>query len=234
MHLSGGDHMKKRSLFLLCIMLLVSCGSQTIIDWVDFVKINGKQYDAVYTAVISDSANIGKKVGEVKFRVADNVSNPSYRIKEGDAAFWEKGTEIYNVKDREGLIAIPDETEINGYRIYKTEENNLNYHYKDIALETINKVEIYEGDYEPQLTRTIVSEQEVTEIIAILNEGDTNSSFNPSTAYGDPSRFQVILYSEEPIAYKFSIYYDGNVWFWHPWDTSIISDEIESYIRKAE
>lgn len=226
--------MKKMGLFLLCIMLLVSCNSQTTIDWVDFVKIDGKQYDAVYTAAISDSANIGEKVGEVKFRVADNVSNPSYRIKEGDAAFWEKGTEIYSVKDREGLIAIPDESEINGYRIYNTDENNFNYHYKDIDLEIIDKVEIYEGDYEPQLTRTIVNEQEVAEIIAILNEGETNASFNPNTTYGDPTRFQLVLYSEEPLAYKFSLYYDGNVWFWHPWDTSIISDEIESYIRIIE
>ncbi|GGA48081.1 hypothetical protein [Psychrobacillus lasiicapitis] len=226
--------MKKIGLFLLCIMLLVACGSQTIIEWVDFVKINGKQYDAVYTAVISDSVNIGEKVGEVKFRVADNVSNPSYRIKEGDAAYWEKGTEIYSVKDRERLIAIPDASEINGYRIYKTDENNLNYHYKDIALETINKVEIYEGDYEQQLAHTIVNEQEVAEIIAILNDGETNPSFNPNTAYGDPTRFQVVLYSEEPIAYNFSIYFDGNVWFWHPWDTSIISDEIEGYIKNNE
>ena len=233
MHLSGGDHMKKIGFFLLCSILLVSCGSQTIIEWVDFVKINGKQYDAVYTAVISDSVNIGEKVGEVKFRVADNVSNPSYRIKEGDAAFWEKGTEIYSVKDREGLIAIPDESEINGYHIYKTDENNLNFHFKDLALETINKVEIYEGDYEQQLTHTIVNEQEVAEIIALLHDGETNPAFDPNTTYGDPTRFQVVLYSEEPIAYKFSIYYDGNVWFWYPWDTSIISDEIESHIRKA-
>lgn len=226
--------MKKMGLFLLCIMLLVACGSQTIIEWVDFVKINGKQYDAVYTAVISDSVSIGEKMGEVKFRVAGNVSNPGYRIKEGDAAFWEKGTEIYSVKDREGLIAIPDESEINGYRIYKTDENNLNYHYKDINLEAINKVEIYGGDYEPQLNHTIVNEQEIAEIIAILNEGKTNASFNPNTTNGDPTRFQIVLYSEEPLANKFSLYNDGNVWFWYPWDTSIISNEIESYIRKKE
>ncbi|MDI2586702.1 hypothetical protein OR571_06040 [Psychrobacillus sp. NEAU-3TGS] len=226
--------MKKMGLFLLCIMLLVSCGSQTIIEWVDFIKINGKQYDAVYTAVISDSVNIGEKMGEVKFRVAGNVSNPGYRIKEGDAAFWEKGTEIYSVKDREGLIAIPDESEINGYRIYKTDENNLSYHYKDINLEAINKVEIYGGDYETQLNHTIVNEQEIAEIVAILNEGKTNASFNPNTTNGDPTRFQIVLYSEEPLANKFSLYNDGNVWFWYPWDTSIISNEIESYIRKKE
>src|SRR4051794_25566559 len=108
MHLIGGNDMKKSGLILLCMFFLVSCNSQTIIDWVDFVKINGKQYEAVYTAVISDSANIGERVGEVKFKVADNVTNPSYRIKDGDAAFWEKGTEIYSVVDRKDLIAIQE------------------------------------------------------------------------------------------------------------------------------
>lgn len=225
--------MKKISLFLLCIMFLVSCNSQTIIDWVDFVNVDGKQYEAVYTAVISDPANIGEKVGEVKFKVADNVSNPRYRVKDGDAAFWEKGTEIYRVQDRKDLIAIPDESEINGYRIYysNSDENNFNYHYKDINLEAINKVEIYEDHYKPQLINALVNEQEIAEIIAILNEGKTVASFSPSTTHGDPIRYQLVLYSEEPIANNYSLFYDGSVWYWHPWDTSIISDEIDSYIK---
>jgi hypothetical protein len=70
-----------------------------MIDWVDFIKINGTQYQVINSAIITDSSYIGKKVGEVAFKVADNVSNPKYQFKNGDAAFWEPGTEIFGIRD---------------------------------------------------------------------------------------------------------------------------------------
>lgn len=237
--LSGGDWMKKISLLVICFIFLVSCNtvtqtftnSNTIIDWVDFVNINGNQYQSIYTAVIADSEYIGEKVGEVNFKVSDNVTNPSYRTKDGDAAFWKKGTEIFSVKDQKGLIAIPDESEINGYRIYSSDDNNFSYSYKDIDLEAVNKIEIYEGDRKLQLNNTLVNEQEIAGMIAVLNDGETNASFNPNTSYGDPTRYQIVLYSDEPIAYNYSLFFDGSVWYWYPWDTSILADEIKSYIK---
>ena len=99
--------MKKICILLICSLIMVSCNSisqpfsHTIIDWVDFVKINGKEYEALYSVIIADPKNIGEKIGEVKFKVSDNVSNPSYRTKDGDAAFWNKGTEIFSVIDIE-------------------------------------------------------------------------------------------------------------------------------------
>jgi hypothetical protein len=234
--------MKKISLLIICFIFLVSCNtitqpftnSQTTIDWVDFVNIDGSQYEATYSLVISDPKYIGAKVGEVQFNVSRNVSNPHYRTKDGDAAFWEVGTEIFRVKDMKDFVAIPDENEVNGYRIYhsNSSETNFKNQFKDLDLESINKVEFYEGYSKPELNNIILNEQEITDIIAILNDGEIAPSFSPNTAQGDPTIYHLVLYSKEPIAYTFPLFYDGNVWYWYPWDTSILSDEIEGYLKK--
>lgn len=229
--------MKKICILFICVLFLVSCNSisqpfsHTIIDWVDFVKINGKEYDALYSVIIADPRNIGEKIGEVKFKVSDNVSNPSYRTKDGDAAFWNKGTEIFSVLDREDLIAIKDESIVNGYRIYysRSEDSNFNFHYKDINLETINKIELYDGN--TILINTLEDEKDINDLLSILNEGTVSSSFSPNTTHGDPATYQIVLYGEQKIGYYYSIFFDGNVWFWHPWDTSIVSNEIELYFK---
>lgn len=231
--------MKKLSVLFIVSLLLVGCnaipGSQTVIDWVDFVNVNGKEYDAVYTAVIADPTYIEEKIGEVKFKVADNVTNPGYRVKDGDAAFWKKGTKIFRVKDREDLIAIKDENEINGYRIYhaRAEDDTFNFHFQDINLDTITKVELYEGYTEPTLLNTIDNQEEITDVLRLLNESEVSTSFSPNTSLGDPRNYQIVLYTDEVVAYHFTLYYDGQVWFWHPWETSIISNDIESYIKKG-
>lgn len=229
--------MKKTCILFICVLFLVSCNSisqpfsHTIIDWVDFVKINGKEYDALYSVIIADPKNIGEKVGEVKFKVSDNVSNPSYRTKDGDAAFWNKGTEIFSVIDREDLIAIQDKSSVNGYRIYysRSEDSNFNFHYKDINLETIKKIELYDGN--TILINTLEDEKDINDLLSILNEGTVSSSFSPNTTHGDPATYQIVLYGEEKIGYYYSLFFDGNVWFWHPWDTSIVSNEIELYFK---
>ncbi|MDF2065178.1 hypothetical protein [Bacillus sp. Cr_A10] len=230
--------MKKICILLICSLIMVSCNSisqpfsHTIIDWVDFVKINGKEYEALYSVIIADPKNIGEKIGEVKFKVSDNISNPSYRTKDGDAAFWNKGTEIFSVIDREDLIAIQDKNSINGYRIYysRSEDSNFNYHYKDINLESINKIELYEGN-NPILINSLEDETEINDLLSILNEGTVSASFSPNTTHGDPATYQIVLYGEEEIGYYYSLFFDGNVWFWHPWDTSIVSNEIELYFK---
>ncbi|MEI4770406.1 hypothetical protein WAX74_12240 [Psychrobacillus sp. FJAT-51614] len=229
--------MKKICILFICGLFLVSCNSitqpfsHTIIDFVDFVKINDKEYEALYSVIIADPKNIGEKIGEVKFKVSDNVSNPSYRTKDGDAAFWDKGTEIFSVTNREDLIAIKDESIVNGYRIYysRSDDNNFKYHYKDINLESIIKIELYDGN--TTLTNTLKNDTEINDLLSILNEGTVSSSFSPNTTQGYPVSYQIVLYSEEEIAYYYSLFFDGNVWFWHPWDTSIISNEIEFYLN---
>jgi hypothetical protein len=94
----------------LCSLLLVGCmsiptpnfGQRTvsIIDWVDFVKFNGVTYMASHLDVgrALEAADLGPEFAKVQFKLADNVNDPEYQSKDGDAAFLEAGTLVYTVQ----------------------------------------------------------------------------------------------------------------------------------------
>jgi hypothetical protein len=68
-----------------------------LIDWVDFIKFNNITYlrsGEVQTSFIDEDLYY---FDEVKFKVAGNVNDPNYRSKNGDAAFLEKGMDIYSL-----------------------------------------------------------------------------------------------------------------------------------------
>src|SRR5690625_297994 len=101
------------------MLFLVACNSNTmkedvnsnvIIDWIDFVKINDKQYNSLYNgAIISNEKYIGDAIGEVEFNVNDNVKETNYKIQNGDAAYLKEGTLLYEVKGKTDLLAVRSE-----------------------------------------------------------------------------------------------------------------------------
>lgn len=202
------------------------------IDWVDFIKLDGKEYDGIYTGVIADPEDIGETVGEVQFKVADEVTNPNYKIKDGDAAFWEKGTTIYAVKNDSSLRAVKDEHEINGYRVYQVreDEKGQSWHFKDMPQDKVKKIELYKRNEEGTYT-LLKHVTEIREFLSLLNRGEQQSDFIPDTSEGDPVIFQMVFYTDSPIAYNFSLHFDGKVFFWHPWDTTVLPGEIKTYLN---
>jgi hypothetical protein len=76
------------------------------ISWVDCVQINDIKYYSNFDRTPIDTSLIGEKIGEVNFNVYENVHNPSYRFRNGDATFLEVGTEIYSVKSNSNAIAV--------------------------------------------------------------------------------------------------------------------------------
>src|SRR2546425_13047226 len=75
--------------------------SKVQIEWVDFIQIGSTQYVAGPGAPTKlQESDLGPVVGQVKFKVAGNVCDPNYRPKDGDAAFLEAGTPIYQVNGR--------------------------------------------------------------------------------------------------------------------------------------
>jgi len=99
------------------------------IHWDNVVQINNTKYYAEYSAekeskyskVSVESSLIGKKIGEVKFNVSENVGNPYYHFRNGDATFLEVGTEIYSLRSGTNSISIKIGAE---YFLYKTIKNN--------------------------------------------------------------------------------------------------------------
>ena len=91
------------------VLLLTACqlpgsgqGCGTVqIDWVDFIQIGSTQYVAGQGAPASlQESDLGPVVTTVKFKVDGNVCNPNYSPKDGDAAFLEPGTAVYQVSGR--------------------------------------------------------------------------------------------------------------------------------------
>ncbi|MEH7254273.1 hypothetical protein V7111_19305 [Neobacillus niacini] len=231
--------MKKWSVLLLLTVLLTGCrsipfGSQTIIDWVDFIKWDGITYNGIYSGALADKEYIGEKIGEVKFKVADNVTNPNYKIRNGDAAFHEKGTELFAIKGYPEFIAVKAPSDINGYRIYYSrDDTEYKWHFKNMPIEKVNHIEIYLA-YIPEGARKIADlniPEDVKRFLEILNTSKENSNFQADTEHGDPTYYEMVFYTDEPIAHKFSLQFDGTTFFWYPWETSILSDKIGEFLK---
>jgi len=73
-----------------------SCNTQ--IDWVNFIQVDSTQYVAgPQTPTVLQESDLGSIYAHVKFKVSGNVCDPNYRLKDGDAAFLDAGTPIYQV-----------------------------------------------------------------------------------------------------------------------------------------
>ncbi len=68
------------------------------IQWVNFIKFNDIMYLRKVVPLDSLAEEDLKYYDKTKFKVADNVNELGYRIKNGDAAFLEEGTLIYSIK----------------------------------------------------------------------------------------------------------------------------------------
>src|SRR3989440_6447475 len=73
-----------------------TCNAQ--IDWVNFIQVGSTQYVAgPQSSTVLQESELGPVYAHVKFKVSGNVCDPNYRLKDGDAAFLDPGTPIYQV-----------------------------------------------------------------------------------------------------------------------------------------
>lgn len=233
-----GTHMNKIVLGLLLIIELLSgcehsnpIKGNAVIDWVDFVKLNGVTYTGLWENVIKDPSDVTDQVvGKVKFKVADVVTNPNYRTKEGDAAFLKEGTKLYRVKGFEAveIIAAKAENVIGGYRLYAGDDyfKTIRRHYKDVPKDEVERIELYrESEVTPYKA---LSGKEKDRFIQILESGQDTENYNPK---GDPIYYKMVFYTDEPLAYAYHLADDGEHVFFSPWATRIVSEDIRPLIQ---
>ena len=96
--------MMRSAVGLLALLFITGCqlpGSTTCntsIDWVNFIQVGSTQYVAgPGWSVALQESDLGPVMAKVKFKVSGNVCDPNYKLKDGDAAFLDSGTEIYQV-----------------------------------------------------------------------------------------------------------------------------------------
>jgi hypothetical protein len=98
--------MKRLTTFTkLLLFLIIAITSQTgcnrgiiiqNIDWVDFIKFNGISYLRTVQPLPYHEEDL-EYFGVIQFRVDGNVNTSGYQIKDGDAAFLDKGIRIYSI-----------------------------------------------------------------------------------------------------------------------------------------
>ncbi len=96
-------------------------GGDALIDWVDFVKLDGRVYSLTGSPeATADPELVRRPVGKVRCRLSDMVSDPDYRIQNGDAAFLPLGTRVYRFGKSDPRLRVLVKRE-NGYRVYEAE-----------------------------------------------------------------------------------------------------------------
>jgi hypothetical protein len=81
-----------------CQLLGSSSSCNTQIDWVNFIQVGSTQYVAgPQSPTALQNGDLGPVYTHTKFKVSGNVCDPNYRLKDGDAAFLDAGTPIYQV-----------------------------------------------------------------------------------------------------------------------------------------
>jgi hypothetical protein len=70
------------------------------IEWVNVVQFGGVQYVANMSRVgrAPTDADVGPVFATVQFKLADNVHDPNYWLKDGDAAYLDAGIPVYRVR----------------------------------------------------------------------------------------------------------------------------------------
>lgn len=113
--------MKKILISIMVLILSLTGCTQTKpaveIDWVDF--INHKNITYMATEFTASADKIESEIGKTLFKVSDNVHDPNYKTKDGDAAFLPVGTPIYKIKDYkiEFRVAVKKEGQFIVYQV---------------------------------------------------------------------------------------------------------------------
>lgn len=235
--------MKRRTLGLFIIIIFLSgCSSlpfnqnqtHTIIDWVDFVKLNGNMYTSDWGIVLKNQEDVAEEVAQVNFKVSGVVTNPSYQSKDGDAAFLDIGTKLYRVNGfgTDEIIAVADSTRVNGYNLYIEDQfrSSINTWYDKIPKDKVNSIGLYRDNaMDPFKTLT---GKDMTQFIKLLDEGGDVINYSPYTQNGDPKYYYMVFYTDDPIGYSFPLTDDSQNVFFHPNNTRIVDQEIRDWLDK--
>lgn len=89
---------------LLGLSGLTACGvggpvPRVQIDWINLVQFGGIQYVAgtMHIGRAPTEADVGPAFATVRFKLDGNVHDPSYHVKDGDAAYLDAGMPVYRV-----------------------------------------------------------------------------------------------------------------------------------------
>jgi hypothetical protein len=203
--------MRRFALIAGLALLLTSCASindlnqqpVTMIDWVNFIKFNGTTYLAAQNDAgrVLEQADLGPELAQVQFKVADNVTDPGYKTKDGDAAFLEHGTRIYTVKGYAPQMRLAAQHD-GQITLYEADTNPSAKHGGDL-LDLRDKVAaIGLNSMEDGTTEVgrIVDPQQIAALVELVLAAPVDQSQPPVA--GDGQRYFVVFYFKDGTATK--------------------------------
>jgi hypothetical protein len=168
----------RRLISLIILSLVIFTGCETfkhnaykpnvVIDWVNFIKFNDITYISIdWQGRELTEDDLGIKFDKIKFKVADNVNDPEYKIKNGDGAFLNKGTQVYTIKGYSPefrLAAYFDKKLV----VYEADSNPKAKKGKDL-LDIKGKVEYISLNSETDGTTELATIKDKTKVEALVN-----------------------------------------------------------------
>lgn len=166
------------------------------IDWVDFVKIDGIQY--LRTDYYIEADDLGSQISEVKFKLSDNISDSDYIIKDGDAAYLEKGTPIYNIKGYQSsfLIAVQSTNERIVYQVFDNPSANIGSDIVDI-FDKVDYIEIT-SDSDDVVLAEITDFNKIKEMVEMVLNAPVNLSVDEEAGI----QYFITFYLKEGFEFK--------------------------------
>jgi len=181
------------------------------IAFVDFVYINGKRYDFI-PGRISDIKFLGEEIGLVKTDVAGELlKNHDYELKDRDATFLDKGTQLFEIKGAPEFIAAQTKDMVNGYTIYQDSSiaNKFNSEILHIIKQKIESIEIYR---QSTILNSITDVNEIETFKSIISNFEIQSQvYLPRVS--SPKFYELVFNTDNPIAYILHLSYDGTEWY---------------------
>lgn len=97
--------------------------SNVIIDWVNFIRFGGITYLASYHAGRDlQPGDLGEQFATVRASLANNVHDPKYQTRDGDASYLAAGTPIYRVRGYAATFRLAAE-QAGGIMLFEADTN---------------------------------------------------------------------------------------------------------------
>ncbi|MBT2679691.1 hypothetical protein J7E38_11820 [Bacillus sp. ISL-35] len=213
-----------------CNTLSKNCPPNTIIEWVDMVKINDIRYQHDSLEVPEElEIKTGKKLGEVSYEMADDACT-NHKMKNGDAAFLGKGTPIYEVEGYLSSFMV-----YAGNKVYMVDENK--------SAETVNELYpiegkvkniIFQSTYDGALIHTFSKDSKE----AFLREWLSLKLFDPmkisSEKLSDHERVFIGIELDNGIIFRETYYTDKNVFHFGAKGTKQLQQVVKQELQMAE
>lgn len=199
---------------LMTSLFFASACGQVVVDWIDFVKLEDRTYEAAWKVVVADPSNVVEQVGTVKKMLDGNVTRANYKSKNGDAAYLPKGTKLMKLDGiaTDRLLAVADASYPNGYKLYSNRSNPEAAQLIQTASESgkVVRVDLIEDGGQTMKFHRTLNGDAASSFAAMLKSAD--SSVKPASGPdgSDTKYYSVVVYTaDNPLAVRYRIRYAG-------------------------